>query len=334
MEEFQTIEAKHLFIDIVNYTHNRSVEAQTDLIKYLNEFVKSSIEEEKIPSEQKIFIPTGDGMCITLLNVSIPYDIHIRIALRILEKIHHHNNSIEDEMRKFEIRIGINENTDNLIIDINENKNVSGAGINYASRIEGQADGMQILVGNAVFEKLLQREKYMNAFESYSTTVKHGLPLKIHHYKDETLEFLNSDIPSRFKPTPQKIFRLSELQAFYLASCLKYEKFILENLASGQSQYSMQVLMIQLAEDLYEKTHVTKTNPAPRIKVKRELQEHFDYIQSVDFWLICDLNRLNVEKYLSPIGSMFSEQFLIVNKKGKEQIKSDYPEIYKQFEIE
>lgn len=332
MEKIQTIEAKHVFIDIVNYTHNRSVEAQSDLIKYLNGFVNKSIEEEKITSDQKIFIPTGDGMCITILNVPTPYDIHIRIALSILEKIYAHNNSTEDEMRKFKIRIGINENIDNLIIDINENKNVSGAGINNASRIEGQADSMQILVGNAVFEKLVQREKYMKSFKSYSTTVKHGLPLKVHQYTDESIEFLNNDVPSKFKPAPSKILRLSEIQAFYLACCLKNEQFIIENIGSGQQQYSLQVLFLQLSEDLYEETKATKTK-APRKKVKRELKEQFDYLQTVDFWLICNLSGFYVEKHLSPISAMFSEPYLIVNKKGKEQIKSDYPEIYKQHEI-
>ncbi|WP_321367929.1 adenylate/guanylate cyclase domain-containing protein [uncultured Draconibacterium sp.] len=334
MEEVKTIEAKHIFIDIVNYTHNRSVEAQTDLIKYLNDFVTKSMEEEKIPPEQKIFIPTGDGMCITLLNISIPFDIHIRIALNILKRINEHNNSIEDDMRKFDIRIGINENTDNLIIDINNNKNISGAGINYASRIEGQGDSGQILVGNAVFEKLVQREKYMKSFNSYSTTVKHGLPLKVHQYKNESLKYLNNETPSKFKPAPQKIFRLSEIQAYYLASCIKNEDFIIKNLDGAQSNYSMRVLLIQLAEDLYEKTKVTKTNPNLRIKVKRELQEHFIYIQSVDFWLVCDLDKLNKEKHLSVMGSMFTEEYLIVNDRGKKQLKNDFPEICKQFEIE
>jgi hypothetical protein len=333
MEEVQTIEAKHIFIDIVNYTYNRSVEAQTDLIKCLNLFVKSSVEDENIPTDKIIFIPTGDGMCITLLNISVPFDIHIRVAMRILEKIYKHNDSEHDEMRKFEIRIGINENTDNLIIDINGNKNISGAGINYASRIEGQADSMQILVGNAVFEKLVQREMYMNSFESFSTTVKHGLPLKLHQYKNTSLEYLNNNIPSKFQPIPQKTFRLSEIQAYYIASCLYYEEFISKNLGSGQNIFSMQVLFIQLSDDYYIESKSTKTNPNSIKKVKLNIQEHFNYLQTVDFWLICDLHLMNVEKHLYQITNMFLEPYLFVNPNGKEQLKIDFPEIYKQFKI-
>jgi class 3 adenylate cyclase len=98
-------------------------------------------------------------------------------------------------MRKFNIRVGINENIDNLIIDINGNKNISGAGINHASRIEGQADPAQILVGNSVYEKLVQREKYMKAFNSYTALVKHGLPLKVHQLINKSLLYLNNEIP-------------------------------------------------------------------------------------------------------------------------------------------
>lgn len=43
-----TIEAKHIFLDIVNYTHNRSIEAQTELISILNSIVKQSVRKNRI----------------------------------------------------------------------------------------------------------------------------------------------------------------------------------------------------------------------------------------------------------------------------------------------
>ena len=195
--EVKTIETKHIYIDIVNYTHNLSVEAQNDLISFLNAFVKQALEKNNINPDNKIYIPTGDGMCISLINMSIPYDIHIKISLDILKKIQTHNDSQKDEMRKFYVRIGINENIDNLIIDINGHQNVSGSGINNASRIEGLCDPMQILVGNSVYEKLVQREKYMNSFQNYSAEVKHGLLLEVHQFKNMKLTYLNNEIPSK-----------------------------------------------------------------------------------------------------------------------------------------
>lgn len=333
MTETETTEAKHIFIDIVNYTHNRSVEAQTNLIGYLNDFVTEALSENKIESNQRICIPTGDGICISLLEISNPYDIHVKIALDILIKIYNHNITQENQMRKFQIRIGINENIDNLIIDINGNKNISGSGINYAARIESLADGNQILIGNSVFEKLVQREKYMDSFDSYSAEVKHGLSLKVHHYKNYQLEFLNNEIPSKFRPSQPNVFRLSEIQAFYIANCLTNEDFISKKLGLGQNQYSLEVILVQLAEDYYAKTKVTKSKPIPTIKVVRTLQEHFDYIQKVDFWLICDLNKYYHDKYLNPMYDLFSDVCLFVNAKGKSQLLHDYPKIYAEFKV-
>lgn len=326
-----TIDAKHIFIDIVSYTHNRSVEAQTDLIEYLNEIVKTTLKEKQIKSHQRIFIPTGDGMCISLIKVIEPYDIHLEIALSILEKIDIRNQKEKDEMRRFNIRIGINENIDNLIIDINGRKNVSGSGINNASRIEGLADVGQILIGNSVHEKLVQREKYMKSFSSYTSEVKHGLILKVHQYKNEKLTYLNSGIPNRFKPKQQKIFRLTEIQAYYISCCIKLEDLISKKIAHGQSRYSLQVLLFQLAEDHLAKSKVTKINPDPTVKVKRSVEDHFQYIQSVDFWIITDLSSFYANEYLYNASFLFEETYLFVNDKGKVQLKEDFPEIFKKF---
>ena len=166
MSEVLTVEAKHIFLDIVSYTLKRSVEAQSEIIGSLNEIVKTVIASHEVSEEHCIYIPTGDGMCISLINVFKPYDVHLQIALSILGKLQEYNESQKSEPRRFQLRIGINENTDNLITDINGAQNISGAGINLASRIEGLASQSQILVGNSVYEKLVQREEHMGAFKT------------------------------------------------------------------------------------------------------------------------------------------------------------------------
>lgn len=331
-KEAQTVEAKHIFIDIVSYTYNRSVEAQSDLISTLNRIVKESIKENEIDDEKVLFIPTGDGMCISLLNVFSPYDIHIEISLDILEKINLHNQEEKDKMRQFHLRIGVNENIDNLIVDINGQKNISGSGINYAARIESMCDQNQILVGNAVFEKLAQREKYIESFVSYSAEAKHGLPLKVHQYRDEKLIFLNNEPPSKFKPAPKKSILLTPFQAYYIAHCIVHEDFSIKNMGLGQEQSSLQVLLYQLAEDSLAKSKTTKTKPNYNQKVKRELQEHYEYIQSVDFWLIYDLCN-NLMRDFHNISNCFSENFLYINDTGKKKLLEDQPKIYEEIDI-
>src|ERR1022692_2565784 len=100
-----TVRAKYIFLDIVSNSHNRSVEAQTEVISVLNAIVLKSLAESGIKPDGQILLPTGDGICIAIVDVSAPYDIHLRIALIILRELKDHNASTQDAMRRFEVRI-------------------------------------------------------------------------------------------------------------------------------------------------------------------------------------------------------------------------------------
>lgn len=328
----ETTEAKHIFIDIVNYTQNRSVEAQSDLISYLNAIVLKVLDSKNIGAFDRLFMPTGDGMCVSLLNITNPYDVHIQIALEILEKIHEHNKKQEDKMRQFNIRIGINENIDNLVTDINGQRNISGSGINYAARIESLCDENQILVGNSVYEKLVQREKYMNSFVSYRTTVKHGVVLQAHQYINNSLDYLNNAAPRRFQTTRESK-KLTEIQVYYMGCCLLNEEFITSNtLRNDGPPFALHVLMMQLANDLLDKSHATKIYPNSAHRVKKEIQEHLNDLERTDFWIISDLYNY-IHASLEEIADCFSEKFLFISKEGKKRMLTDQPEICKELRI-
>src|SRR5205814_2001779 len=141
----------------------------------VNEVVSAAVSQESM-----IFLPTGDGLCIALIDPALPYDIHVRIALGIIGKIEEHNVNASDETRKFQIRMGLSENFDNLITDINANQNVAGAGINTAQRVMDTADAGQLLVSATVYELLRHREKYQRWFRPYTATVKHGVKLPVY----------------------------------------------------------------------------------------------------------------------------------------------------------
>ena len=175
MSKGYAIPAKYIFLDVVNFSKNRSVETQTEIIEILNDIVRKAIGNFEIHISDRIFLPTGDGICIALLRTDNPYDIHLIIASEIIKHLTEHNNQATDNMRRFKIRIGINSNIDNEVLDINGNKNIAGLGINNAQRIMALADGNQILVGQSVYEILKTREKYMSAFKHYKSMTKHGL---------------------------------------------------------------------------------------------------------------------------------------------------------------
>jgi hypothetical protein len=328
-----TFEAKHIFLDIVNYTHNRSIEAQTELIAVLNKIVKQSITKNRIKSDSVIYIPTGDGICISLVDVSKPFDIHILLALDILEKLHNHNISTQDDMRKFNLRIGINDNIDNLVIDINKQKNVSGSGINFAARILSLCDANQILVSNSVFDKLVQREKYITSFKNYIGEVKHGVKLSVYQYRNPSYPFLNNSTPSSFVTKPKSIAKLSALAAYYITNCINQEEFISKNLHDPQNKYTLIYLLFHLAQDSLATSQITKTHPRATIKTKRPIQEEFTYLQSVDYWLIADLDSYVKEFVFPDLTDYFQDGLLFVNERGRQKLIEDYPAIAKEFNI-
>jgi len=57
MSETVTKSAKYIFLDIVGFTHNRSVEAQTEIIAVLNNVVLEAIAKHHINSENLILLP-------------------------------------------------------------------------------------------------------------------------------------------------------------------------------------------------------------------------------------------------------------------------------------
>jgi class 3 adenylate cyclase/predicted aspartyl protease len=190
--------AEHIFLDIVGYSR-RTIESQASIIETLNRIVKRAAGALRLRAGQVIYIPTGDGICIALLNLGHPYDIQMRLALKILERLRKHNSKETDEQLRFEVRIGINLNRDNVFVDINGNRNVAGAGINDASRIMGKADGGQIMIGNSVFDTLKLHNRYIAAFRPFIAVVKHGVALEMHQFVGQGYPFLNADVPRAFR---------------------------------------------------------------------------------------------------------------------------------------
>jgi len=203
MANDSTVYAKYIFLDIVKYS-THSVEGQTAVIQALNKIVEQLANEYKIDTDHAIYIPTGDGMCIGLINVTNPYDIHIRISLDILKLINEYNKKEKDPTHKFDVRIGINENDDNLVTDINGKRNFAGSGINIAQRIMNYGDANMILVSGSVKERLASRDAYLNKFKGYKVTIKHGDKITVYQYIDDSIRYLSTDVPSAILKANQR----------------------------------------------------------------------------------------------------------------------------------
>jgi len=329
--------SKYVFLDVVKFS-KRSAEAQSDIVDQLNTIVRSTLERHQVRDEDSILIPTGDGMCIAVLSPQLPFDIHIQIALSILESLYKHNQETKDATRQFELRVGINQNTDIIVTDINSRRNVAGAGINMAARIMAQADGNQILVGSTVYEELQPSERYMDKFQFFNARGKHDLKFSVYQYIDTERKGLNFDTPTEFETAKAVETELTKIDAYYFAHAIKNRQFVVQNQGSGQNDYSLTVMLLFLAKDSVSKSEATEIEPyKPRIygDGKLGLNELFSHYQDIDFQIISHL-ALSVSTQLSTYGDCFEGRFkmpIFINEWGKQKLKNEWPQIWNEFEL-
>ncbi len=337
MAEAITKNVKYIFLDIEKYSRVRSVEAQVEIIKILNDIVKESVSEVIGDESNLIYLPTGDGICISLLDPFLPYDSHLKLSLKILEKIDIHNSTINDEMRIFSVRIGLNENVDNLVEDINGKPNVTGAGINMAQRIMGLADGNQILVSQSIYETFKYREKYMNKFRPFQATVKHNLKINVYQFISDEYRGLNCQTPKEFILQNKKIERLNLFAAYYFAHSIKNKNIILKlNQISQDSNIAIVVLYF-LAKDSEGLAKSNDVNPyTPKIfgGDRKTIEEQYNYYGSINYWVISEFASL-VQNLLIKYKNCFEETdgLIFINNKGKKKLKDEFPEIYEEFNL-
>jgi Adenylate and Guanylate cyclase catalytic domain len=312
--------------------------------------VKVCISDNNIPEENLVYLPTGDGICIALINIECvaeaktPYDIHLRIALSILEKLAVYNDSTEDTQRRFQVRIGINENVDNLVTDINNRRNLAGDGINMAQRVMSLADGNQIFVAASVFATLRVREKYMDsAFRALPPTqIKHGVSLATYQFVDANYPGLNTNTPERFRTIQKQEPKLTLLAAYYFAHAIKNEPFFISKSVSGSVEYEAIILLYLLAHDSLESSQTTRIDSyepkAPRYGANIEKQ--LEYFDSIDYWIKVEFQNLIIKEHLSQYYNYFqADRFglknrVFINASGKEKLKAEWPKIWEEFALD
>ena len=189
---------RYVCIDIVNFSVGRTIEAQTWMIQSLNRVVRLAIASMEVDAGRVLCLPTGDGVCVCLIDLADPFDLDIRIALSVLEQLYGLSLVQTSSERRFAVRIGLNENQDNLVTDIGGGLNVVGLGINSAHRIMSLAGPFQLFMGVSVHARLSQRALYRDHLHAVDAIVKHGERMLSYAYHDPALScFAAAPAPRR-----------------------------------------------------------------------------------------------------------------------------------------
>src|SRR5881296_1994457 len=132
-----------LFIDIVGYS-KLLINEQSEQIQRLKEILRGTEQFRLAEAEGKLLrLPTGDGGALVFRNSP---EAPVLCALEISKALKSH-----PELR---VRMGIHSGPVNEVVDLNEQANVAGAGINIAQRVMDCGDAGHILLSRHVAEDL------------------------------------------------------------------------------------------------------------------------------------------------------------------------------------
>src|SRR5947209_6166444 len=158
-----------LFIDIVGYS-KLLINEQSDQLQMLKQIVRGTEQFRMAEAEGKLLrLPTGDGGALVFRNSP---EAPVLCALEISEELKKH-----PELR---VRMGIHSGPVNEVVDLNEQANIAGAGINVAQRIMDCGDAGHILLSRHVAEDLEHYPRWQaHLHELGECEVKHGARLRI-----------------------------------------------------------------------------------------------------------------------------------------------------------
>jgi class 3 adenylate cyclase len=332
MKHSATALVKYVFVDVVGFTRGRSVEAQTDIVTILGVMIRATVRQRARRLQGTLYMPTGDGLCVAITDARAPFDIHLSIAIDILGRVDGHNVRSADQMRRFQIRVGIAENVDNLFADINGNRNVAGAGVNTAQRVMSIGDGCQILASQNVFESLRHRERYQNTFRSLIAGVKHDVTLPVNQFIEQSHAGLSTALPSAFA---RNVPPLKRLEAYLLAHALKHETFFASKPPRGQMRSAANVLLYFLAcdsEGLATETPSRPYNLQSHRAGRATLEEQCNYYMGLDFAICHSLSDRLLEQFKSRAACFREDGFLsFVSDAGRSMLYDSFPEIWAEF---
>src|SRR5437899_560102 len=166
-----------LFIDIVGYS-KLLINEQSEQIQKLKEIVRGTEQFRLAEAEGKLLrLPTGDGGALVFRNSP---EAPLLCALQIAKDLKAH--------LELQVRMGIHSGPVNEVVDLNEQANIAGAGINIAQRVMDCGDAGHILLSRHVADDLKHYARWRPYLhEIGECEVKHGEIISLVNFYTEEL---------------------------------------------------------------------------------------------------------------------------------------------------
>jgi len=180
-----------LFIDVVGYSKLLSNE-QRGLFHKLNEIVRSTEQFRSAEAAQKLVrLPTGDGMALAFFSSP---DAPLRCAMSVAKSVRQHP--------ELQLRMGVHSGPVDVVFDVNDRPNVTGAGINMAQRVMDCGDAGHILLSKRSADDLAQYAEWKEQLHDLGEMeVKHGAKIRVTSFYNQLLG--NPESPQKFRLAEQ-----------------------------------------------------------------------------------------------------------------------------------
>jgi len=185
-----------LFIDIVGYS-KLSVGDQHAAVEELTRIVRASQEFQRAEAASRLTrIPTGDGMALAFYTSP---EAPVQCAVEISRARKQHP--------RLQLRMGIHSGPVGGRVDVNEQANLAGPGLNTAQRVMDCGDAGHILLSKHVAEDLEEYQKWRLLLHDLgSCQVKHGVRVSVVNLYDD--QFGNAKLPRKFETAQKRRKRL------------------------------------------------------------------------------------------------------------------------------
>lgn len=180
-----------LFIDIVGYSKLLITE-QTEQIQKLKEIVRGTEQVRLAEAENKLLrLPTGDGGALVFrTNPEAP----VLCSLEVAKELKKHP--------ELHVRMGIHSGPVNEVVDLDEQSNIAGAGINIAQRVMDCGDAGHILLSKHVADDLEHYPRWLPYLHSLGECeVKHSVRIGVVNLHND--EVGNPATPKKFQAARQ-----------------------------------------------------------------------------------------------------------------------------------
>src|SRR5213596_2030405 len=186
-----------LFIDIVGYS-KLLIGEQSELVRELKEVVAAS-EQVRVAEEQGrlVTLPTGDGVALVFRDAA---ETPAHCALEIAHAV--------KKYPKLRLRMGIHSGPVNMVTDVSNRANLTGAGINVAQRVMDCGDAGHILVSKHVAEDLEHYARWRSYLhELGECEVKHSARISLVNLYGDSIG--NADVPEKIRQVRREQARAS-----------------------------------------------------------------------------------------------------------------------------